>query len=77
MVFSEKELLERREAYFSKYKTVEKRKKRVVKDIRVPTEHEEQVALVFWLNKNNYVFSKIGNDTFTSSWSAKMKNLNE
>lgn len=45
--------------------------------INTPLEHYEQVALVHWLTINNYIFSKIPNETYTKSWSQKRKNTTE
>lgn len=59
MVFTEKELLERREAYFSKYKVEEKRKKGVSSDPNNPLETEEQKHLVYRLSKNWYFYSAL------------------
>lgn len=40
----------------------------------IPLETIEQQALVIWLERNNYIFSKIASETFTKSWKQKRKN---
>ena len=58
-MFTEQELLARREAYFSKYKVEVKRKKKVNTNLNNPLETEEQKHLVYRLSKNNYFFSAL------------------
>lgn len=41
---------------------------------KVPTEYEEQVALVSWLDSKGLKYSSIPNSTFTTSWNQKRKN---
>lgn len=43
-------------------------------NMRVPTEYEEQVALVQYLNLMGIKHTSIPNSTFTTSWGQKMKN---
>jgi hypothetical protein len=40
----------------------------------IPLETVEQQALTHWLDLNNYVFTKIANETFTKSFKQKRKN---
>jgi hypothetical protein len=42
--------------------------------IPIPTEFEEQKALVQWLELKKWKFSAIPNSTYTKSWSQKAKN---
>ena len=42
--------------------------------IACPTEYEEQVAFVEWLELKGLKFSAIPNSTFTKSWNQKRKN---
>jgi hypothetical protein len=41
---------------------------------KCPTEYEEQVALVNWLEAKGYLFSKVAQDTWTPSWGQKHRN---
>lgn len=40
----------------------------------VPTEYEEQVAFVQWLELQGYYFTAIPNSTYTKSWNQKRRN---
>ena len=40
----------------------------------VPTEDEEQIVVVHYLEMKGYPFSHIPNSTFTKSWKVKMRN---
>lgn len=40
----------------------------------MPTEYEEQCALVDYLELKGLLFSKVAQETFTKSWQQKMKN---
>jgi len=40
----------------------------------IPTEYEEQCALVQWLELKKLKFTAIPNSTYTSSWNQKMRN---
>jgi len=45
-----------------------------VPDELLPTEEQEQIALVDWLEWNKIKFTAIPNSTYTTSWNQKRKN---
>lgn len=40
-----------------------------------PTEYDEQIAFVRWLEIKGYRFTAIPNSTFTKHWNVKMRNM--
>jgi hypothetical protein len=43
----------------------------------IPTEHDEAIMLVDWLDYHHIPFTKVPNETFTKSWSVKRRNKEE
>lgn len=42
--------------------------------IEVPTEDQEQIDFIGWLDEETIPYWHVPNETFTTSWAAKMKN---
>lgn len=46
-------------------------------DMKPPTEHEECVAFVQWLELKGLKFTHLAQETYTANWGTKMKNKRE